>query len=830
MSKTKFSKVLALVIMLVLVIGILPMGAMASTTPVYVRFFNDDAQIGTTVSVTASDNTAYSAITAAISSLGSSVITSSDINANGINSINGLTPSETTTDNDAWLYTVNDRLAQERISDMPVSAGDVVTVFYASDYTKTYFAYIVPDGAATIGNAIAAGSSDTFYYRVATSTVDFNNLYSVIGSASQSDSGVSTVTASPTISGCKVIPAYKRVIGTESGTLAAWKAETLAAYNALTSDQQTPLSTLYNAARSSSATMSDVNALADAVAPLTRANSAELKRLVFTQSSDYLNITQTATGKDGFDPDVTSYRLQVVNGSINVSATTLTDSTNATVTYSSSGTGMTVSSAGAITFSAAGTYTLTVTVSNEIETDNTVTKSYTVTIPYTAAATSNVPKTVCGYLPVGQFARPNSMGWGTIYTDNTNVYASNKTPKFTAGYVSTGVSLGVLGGYVQFEFEDAIGNDADNPYGIDFIVYGNAFNGNPEAGAVMVYGKNTATNTPGWYNLAGSRHYTSGTTKNENITYIKITTANTSLNSAFTAAGIYYSKNFTKPASDTQALVDAQVGAATWTSITTATGWWPEIGNNENYEQVWKMHRPDTTTVGQTGIDSDVGGVYWYTNGTALVIRYEGVTEVFDSNTTDDYYFGYADVRPNGTNYGVAVNPYATAPSAANGGDGFDLSWAVDVNGLPVNLTDVKIVRVYSAVLFNAGVFGETSTEVNGIYVANKANSNVGITSAPTSVKLYKPNDADGHSVPSIPNNGGSVLDINQIRKYAQNAGELTVRVEATSGSNVFVNDVKLTESSTGIFTGTIPTPAVGGKLRVLVQHGNKEPYLFIIK
>ena len=68
--------------------------------------------------------------------------------------------------------------------------------------------------------------------------------------------------------------------------------------------------------------------------------------------------------------------------------------------------------------------------------------------------------------------------------------------------------LGAGGGYVQYALRDSEGNqayiedDASNPYGVDFIVYGNAFNGNPEAASV-----------PGlrrwktWYELAGSLYY-----------------------------------------------------------------------------------------------------------------------------------------------------------------------------------------------------------------------------------------------------------------------------------------------------------------------------------
>ena len=73
--------------------------------------------------------------------------------------------------------------------------------------------------------------------------------------------------------------------------------------------------------------------------------------------------------------------------------------------------------------------------------------------------------------------------------------------------------------------------------------------------------------------------------------------------------------------------------------------------------------------------------------------------------------------------YGTAINPYASAASAVSGGAGFDISWAVDENGVPVPLASVRYVRVYSAVLFNAGIFGETSAEVCGLYVANGTGS-----------------------------------------------------------------------------------------------------------
>ncbi len=417
------------------------------------------------------------------------------------------------------------------------------------------------------------------------------------------------------------------------------------------------------------------------------------------------------------------------------------------VTYASDGTPSTSTSC---TVNSEGFYAIC-PESEDAQIVITTSDSITVTVNFDEPTSATVPggtkpMTVCGYLPVGQFARPNSFGWGTIFTDNTNDYGDGNTPKFLNGYVSTGVSLGMLGGYVQFEFENAIGNNANNKYGIDFIVYGNPFNGNPEAGCVMVYGYNDTAKAYGWYTLAGSLHYDSGTTKSMNISYIRIDEANKTIgNSSFGAAGVYYSTDYTHPTTANQLTVDSAISAAQWYAIpnsaahvtnpvssenvtstaptsqnpedkrTVGISYWPEQGPNENYSQVWKING-----------DTHVGGVYWdvsNTDPTVEVITYEGVTRVQDSDTTNFYRFGYADVRQNGTSYGTAINPYASEPASGTGGDGFDLSWAVDADGLPVELTDVKYVRVYSAVLYNAGMVGETSTEVCGIYVASGTKS-----------------------------------------------------------------------------------------------------------
>ena len=49
---------------------------------------------------------------------------------------------------------------------------------------------------------------------------------------------------------------------------------------------------------------------------------------------------------------------------------------------------------------------------------------------------------------------------------------------------------------------------------MDFIVYGNAFNGNPEAASVQV-----SEDGKTWYELAGSLYYDPNTLRDVNITY-----------------------------------------------------------------------------------------------------------------------------------------------------------------------------------------------------------------------------------------------------------------------------------------------------------------------
>ena len=488
-------------------------------------------------------------------------------------------------------------------------------------------------------------------------------------------------------------------------------------------------------------------------------------------------------------------------------------------------------------------YTVYTDATNEITITvlNGETVAYTITCPhYTTAITGSYPSAVNGYLPVGQFARHNSFGWGTLFTDNTNKNPDTNTPKFLNGYVSTGVSLGMAGGYVQFDMGDnPIENNANNPYGIDFIVYGNAFVGNPEAAGVMVSNDGIK-----WYTLAGSRHYMNGTKWDQKISYVRIEGLDQrALKSTFTADGIYYSENYNSPSEQTQSAINAAISAATW-HVVPATGtatalnlsYWPEWATREvttssgttvqeeYYGNVWKLgtnpHIPAVATT-ETAKENNAG-VNWdkadktstKPNG-AEVITYSGLTlvpddtQVLGSNPTqaqmtDVYQWGYADVRVNGSAYGTAINPYASAASVGNGGDGFDLSWAVDENGKPVSISSAKYIRVYSAVLFNAGIFGETSAEVCGLYVAN----GTGAGAATTTLKIAK-----GFASYTLSDTSITEVDV----------GDWTV---TSSAERVYINGVAVTGAASG-YTLSV---ASGQLYQIITQNGTEAPIVAVVK
>ena len=467
----------------------------------------------------------------------------------------------------------------------------------------------------------------------------------------------------------------------------------------------------------------------------------------------------TVAGRDGSSRIPSSFTLWVDGAS-----TITVDGSTVTSDYSNAG-----NYAFTISPKASGNTTI-VAVSGGV--------TYTITCgPKSATPSGVAPSSVVSYLPIGQFAQ--SSGWGS------------SVGKFTNGYASTGVSLGAFGGYIEFKFNDGITNDPENPYGVDFVVYGNAFTNNPEAGAVQVSEDGVT-----WYELAGSRYYDG----NFDFTGTKVTNkfskaySGTLNNATITYDGSTFSQINATVAANGANKIDNKL-------LISSYGWWPTV------EKGYPM-----------GAHNNTGSNVQVSHSDAALM-FSGLTLIPDSDDTAYYAFGYADVTPNGSpaTYGDAVNPYTPYTSNKTGGDGFDLEWAVDISTrLPIDVTGktFRYVRVYTAVLDN-GTFGETSAEVCGIFTtANKATTSVGRT-ALCNITL------DGTAITEYASS-----TIGNVTVYDTDGliigGESTITVTgASSTANVLINNARTTEY----------TAAEDNQImRVIIQDGTAAPRIIIIK
>ena len=384
------------------------------------------------------------------------------------------------------------------------------------------------------------------------------------------------------------------------------------------------------------------------------------------------------------------------------------------------------------------------------------------------------PDGAIAYMPgLTQYA--NRGDWGSISTDGNNLLTPATKVKGYKGFAANGFSLGSLGGYVQYDFSsNPIQNLDTNPYGVDFVVYGNAFNGNPEAAAVQVYAQKVLSDgTLGdykWYELAGSMYYSDSAVRNATVYYTKDN------------AGLHAAVNGVTHSQD---------------PFTTAATWFP-TKSDMNHEAT-------------SGINNALTNTY-ITEYTANTLKFAGITSIPDSDSNADYAFGYADVTPvPSVKDGTPVNPYTPYTSDKVGGDGFDLAWAVDIStGEPVKVNNAKYVRIYSAVLYNTGIFGETSPEITGIFRTNGT-----VTAATTATPIVKVN---GQTV--TPAVAGEEIPV----VTGTTDEEALISVVATDSSHVFINDAIANEHS---FTFTED----GTLIRVIVQDDSTAaPYIGYIK
>ncbi len=265
---------------------------------------------------------------------------------------------------------------------------------------------------------------------------------------------------------------------------------------------------------------------------------------------------------------------------------------------------------------------------------------------------------VLEYTPApGQFI--NESPWGTPQSAQSIV-----------GGVSGSLSLGAFGGSVIFRFEEAVENHPDNPFGVDFTIFGNPMTDWSEPGVVFVMedenGNGAADDT--WYELAGSDYYFSSTKRNYSVTY-------------------------TNP------------GNPVATDVP-----WEDISGNHGKIMANSIHLQPYYPLQDSfpGVPADACTL----TGTLL----EGAVDVNHPPllVSARRAFGYADNQRRGSApYTLPDNPFTTEVENS-GGDAFDINWAVNKEGDYVELERIHFVKVQSGILHQGGYLGEVSTEITG--------------------------------------------------------------------------------------------------------------------
>ena len=243
-----------------------------------------------------------------------------------------------------------------------------------------------------------------------------------------------------------------------------------------------------------------------------------------------------------------------------------------------------------------------------------------------------------------------------------------KTEESISGTNDIMITLGGYGGYVTFGFDHTVINV---PGMMDFRIWGNCFyellqpekkGGSAEPGIVMVSYDRNCNGLPDdeWYELAGSEYYSEATRHGYEITY-----------------------HTPQPdrvivADEDNSLID--VNYIEWHDNIGSRGYISKnLFHSQDYFPKWIAEESITFT------------------GSKLANNAEDISGYGAYYVLYSYPWGYVDNHP---------NEYADLNS-------FDISWAVDKNGNPVDLPGVDFIRVYTGVNQYCGWLGETSTEIS---------------------------------------------------------------------------------------------------------------------
>ena len=378
------------------------------------------------------------------------------------------------------------------------------------------------------------------------------------------------------------------------------------------------------------------------------------------------------------------------------------------------------------------------------------------------------PDKITDYLCIGsQYTNGGNTGWGIYGLFPEKIFMD-------AGNWYTCVSLGNFGGYMTLYYDKPITDNPNNVYGVDFTVFGNSNGGQSfsEPGNVLV-----SEDGKTWYSLAGSEHYDATSRWDYEVTYKKSKTAVAD-----------YADN------------DGN-GGTLGTGFMGTAYQLPE----KKYYPLYNWTTEDQITVKGTRL---------YTNANSKGAGIESGSALLPA-------FGYFDVQKNsttvaGTGEDVNLlttpvgNPYMKDYDGY--GDGFDLKWAVDEKGDPVDVKDKEFhyVKVQTASFINAGAIGEKSAEISSIVRTMPEKESIGTTAAPekltvagTDIKLSKDKDVYYVQVPE--------------------KDEYKVSVKAAADdTNIYINNERTDERT---FEG-LPDKGI---IRVIVQEGNSNPVIYYI-
>lgn len=372
------------------------------------------------------------------------------------------------------------------------------------------------------------------------------------------------------------------------------------------------------------------------------------------------------------------------------------------------------------------------------------------------------------YLPIGSQYTNNGFGNSPI------VY--NGTQKLIAppNNWANCQTCGNFGGYMTYKLTNPLKNDPANPYGVDFIVYGNSQGGYGYAEPASIWvaqDKDNDGQPDKWYELAGSAHYDAETIWNYQVTYIKENDGSTAYETSKGESGVFP-----------------------------------------------KYEYPDIDKYGSQGVVVDP--VKMTLTGTLL-----------DEKTREPL-FGYGDAHANDDgNIETPMNPYRPGSDqdsfsdVHNRGDAMDISWAVDENGLPVELDEISFIKAVNASFVLHSAFGERSAEIYVIVplYGNADKEAVGQSAELSGITLE--DTKTGAQTASLPFKSGKYVYTFEASALA----DQTLKLNARDGANVIVNNAHYDEDAGYLLKNAIRIADDTTMLRIVVQEGEKEPTLYYL-